>query len=139
MNVFTTVGRICNDLELKQLGETCICEVNLAIPDRKKENGEWIEATIFTQVKVWGRIAENLVKYKSKGQEIAVTSRLGMDEWTDKDSGKKRTKLYFTAIAVDFIGSKSDNDSGNNGGVREVVQAPIQQAAAVADADSAPF
>jgi single-strand DNA-binding protein len=55
-------------------------------------------------VEVWGRTAENVGQYMRKGRPILVEGRLKLDQWDDKATGAKRSKLGVVAETVQFLG-----------------------------------
>ena len=99
MNQVTLVGRIANDLELKQtqIGKLFF-QFNLAV---SRFGGEGAD---FIPVMVWNKTAENLVKFQSKGSQIAVNGRLNVE--TYETEGQKRTFTKVIANEVEFLGSR---------------------------------
>ncbi len=56
--------------------------------------GQEQKVTTFVNLEVWGKPAENFGKLVKKGQEVYVDGKLRMDEWTDKQTNARRTRLY---------------------------------------------
>src|ERR1700674_4046537 len=56
--------------------------------------GQEQKITTFVNLEVWGKPAENFGKLVKKGQELCVDAKLRMDEWTDKQTSARRTRLY---------------------------------------------
>src|SRR5271169_5615919 len=56
--------------------------------------GQEQKITTFLNLEVWNKSAENFCKLVKKGQELCVEGKLRMDEWTDKQSNTRRTRLY---------------------------------------------
>ena len=83
-------------------------------------DGERREETLFIDVTVWDRQAENCCQYLSKGSSIHVEGSLKMDSWEDKTTGEKRSKIRVTAERVQFLDSRrgegGDGGSGCGGG-----------------------
>ena len=67
---------------------------------------------------LWGRTAEIAGEYLSKGRGVHIEGYLKMDEWQDKTSGQKRTKLKVVADNMQMLGGRGDGDGG--GGRRRV-------------------
>lgn len=98
MNNVTLIGRIANDLELKQTtGGKSVCQFNLAV------NG-YNDRTDFIPVQVWGKQADNLVKYQSKGSRIGIVGRISVDNY--EQDGQKKTFTKVVAHEVEFLESK---------------------------------
>ena len=64
---------------------------------------------------VWDRHAENCCQYLKKGSAIHVEGSLKMDEWTDKTTGDKRTKIKVHADRVQFLDRRDDSSGGGMG------------------------
>ena len=56
--------------------------------------GQDQKITTFVNLEVWGKPAENFSKLVKKGQELFVEGKLRMDEWTDKQTNARRTRLF---------------------------------------------
>ena len=109
VNKIILVGRITRDLDVQTTPKgTSVVEMGLAVNrSRAGEDGERIEETTWVDVTLWGKTAENVAKYMSKGREVYVAGRLELDSWEDKDSGKMRSKLRVVGEDVQFLGSKT--------------------------------
>jgi len=81
-----------------------VCDLNIAINTPKGKGEGKKEDTVFVDVTVWDKQAENCKEYLSKGRPVMVEGRLKMDTWEDKQTGKKRSKLGVVAQSVQFIG-----------------------------------
>ena len=69
---------------------------------------------VFVDVTAFGKTAEFVASHFHKGKQIAVTSRLNQDNWEDKETGQKRSKLTLIADRVGFCGSKADNGAAKS-------------------------
>jgi single-strand DNA-binding protein len=111
MNQIVLMGRLTRDPELRhtQTG-TAVSSFSLAV-DRgyaSKDGGE--RQTDFIDIVAWRNTAEFVSKYFVKGQMAAVTGRLQIRDWTDKD-GNKRRSAEVIADNVYFTDSKKSRDS----------------------------
>ena len=92
LNHIVLMGRLTRDPELRRTPNgTAVASFTLAV-DRdfaSRESGE--KETDFIDVVAWGHTAEFVSKYFSKGQMAAVTGRLQIRDWTDKEGGKRRS------------------------------------------------
>ncbi len=109
------IGNLTRDPEIKYLPSgMAVSEIGLAINDRRKgQNGEWIEETTFVDITLWGRTAEVVSEYVTKGSPLFVEGRLKLDQW-EKD-GKKNYKLKVIGDRIQLIGAKGGG-GGNSGG-----------------------
>jgi single-strand DNA-binding protein len=106
-----------------------MANLNLATNHRKKEGDEWIDATEWHRVILFGRTAEIARDYLGKGREVLIEGRI-----QTRSYDKQGIETYTTEIVADrleLIGGRSDN-----GGQRTT--APTSAPAPVAD-DEIPF
>jgi single-strand DNA-binding protein len=90
------------------------CQLGLAVNDRIKRNDEWQDHASFFDIVVWGKQAENCLKYLSKGRPCAIDGKLRQERW-EKD-GNKRSAVRVIAESVQFLDSKKDGEGGSAGG-----------------------
>lgn len=106
MNKAILTGRIANDLELRSTttGKS-ICEFRLATNRPVVRDGE--KVADFINCRVWNKSAENLVKYQTKGNLIAVIGRMQVDKYQDKD-GNDRYKNYLLVEELEYLERKKE-------------------------------
>ena len=66
------------------------------------------EETAFVDIESWGKQGEVISKYCTKGRPLFVEGRLKLDQWEDKTSGQKRSKLKVVLENFQFIGGRGD-------------------------------
>jgi single-strand DNA-binding protein len=115
LNYTVLMGRITNDLEVKQTQSGVAClQFNIAVERNfKNSNGEY--DTDFITCVAWRETCEFIAKYFSKGKMIAVEGQLRSRTYEDKNG----TKHYITEVYVDsasFTGEKSQNQNSGFGG-----------------------
>ena len=84
------MGNLTRDIELKHIASNqAVAEIGLAVNRRyrTKENEEREEVT-FIDCEAWGRTAEVMKQYLSKGKPVFIEGRLKLDQWTDKEIGR---------------------------------------------------
>lgn len=112
LNEVRLIGNVTRDPEVKFLPSgTAVCELGLAINSSyfDKAKNQKVESVTFVDVACFNRTAELCGEYVSRGKSILVLGRLKTEEWTDKQSGQKRSKLKVIAETVQFLGGKSDS------------------------------
>lgn len=118
MNKAILIGRICNDLQLKNTtNNNKVCEFSLAI------NRVGTDGTDFLNIVVWNKQAENLCKYQSKGSLIAVEGSNRCDKYVN-ENGETRYRNYILANNIQFLGSKKDENSPVTSGQSPVESGP---------------
>jgi single-strand DNA-binding protein len=108
-NQVTLLGNLTRDVELRQLQSgTAVCELSMAINEKYKKDGEWIEDVCFVEVTCWGRTAEVAAEYLAKGAPVLIAGRLKYEQW-EKD-GQKRSKLKVVAEKLQMLGGKQRSE-----------------------------
>lgn len=104
MNRIILMGNICNDLELKENGDMKILHFNIAVQRRfKNKDGEY--ESDFFRVSSFGKTAEFINKFFSKGSKILVEGRLQNNNYTDAE-GKMQYTNAIIVENVEFVGAK---------------------------------
>ena len=100
-NKVQLIGHVGNDPEIKNLdGGKKVANLTIATNDTyKNEKGEKVEQTEWHKVVAWGKTAEIIEKYVTKGKEIAIEGKLTHRSYDDKN-GEKR---YITEVVVNDI------------------------------------
>ena len=131
-NKVILVGNLTRDPELRYTPKgTAIAKLGLAVNRVwTNEAGEKKEEVTFVDVDVFGRTAENVGQYMRKGRPILIEGRLRLDQWDDKQTGQKKSKLGVVAETVQFLGSPT---GGTEGGAPAAPRAARPAAAAAAE------
>jgi single-strand DNA-binding protein len=103
MNRVVLIGRRTKDPELKYTpgAGKAVCTFNLAV-DRRVLNKDGQREADFVPVVAWGKIAENVANYCSKGRLVGVSGRLQIRSYDGKDD-IKRTVTEVIAEEVQFL------------------------------------
>ncbi|HSH16778.1 MAG TPA: single-stranded DNA-binding protein [Verrucomicrobiae bacterium] len=119
-NKVILIGNLTRDPELRYTAKgTAIARIGLAVSRKwRNEAGEMQEETTFVDVDAFGRQAETIGQYLKKGRPIMIEGRLRLDQWEDKNTGQKRSKLGVVLEVFQFL------DSGNRGGGEGSQDAP---------------
>lgn len=115
-NNLTLCGRLTRDVgsDERDFGYlqsgTCFAKLSLAVNESKKgQDGNWQDYANYFEVHLYGKIAENLKPYLTKGKQILVTGSLRQERW-EKD-GQKNSRVVINANNVQLLGGKSDSDN----------------------------
>jgi len=117
LNKVLLIGNITRDPELRYIQSgTAVLDLGVAVNRRVKgSDGTWGDEAAFIDVTVWGKQAENCAEYLSKGRSVFVEGHLKFDQWEDKKTGDKRSKLRVTAENIQFLGGKPSGGGGGGG------------------------
>lgn len=115
LNMVFLMGNLTRDPELRytpsgQAVTTCTIATNRQWSD--KDSGDKKEQAEFTDVVVWGKMAENVANYLKKGRRVHVIGRLQTRSWEAQD-GSKKYKTEVIATDVTFL-DKAGADSGSS-------------------------
>ena len=132
VNKVILVGNLGRDAETRYVASgTAVAKFSLACTEKwRDKSGESKERTEWVTVELWGKRAEGLAEYLTKGSQVYVEGKLQTDEWDDKD-GNKRKMTKVRADDIVLLGGKR----------REAAEPKVQPAAATAgpDEDDIPF
>ena len=108
LNQIVLLGRLTRDPELRRTGSgTAVTSFTLAV-DRDYKDADGERGVDFIECVAWRATAEFVAKYFAKGQLAAVSGRLQLRDWTDKEGAKRRTAEVVVASCY-FAGSKSSD------------------------------
>ncbi len=110
-------GNLTRDAELRSTASgTSILAFGVAVNDRRRnQNGEWEDYANFVDCTMFGRRADALAQYLTKGTKVAIEGRLHYSSWEDRNGGGRRSKLDVTVDELEFMSSRNgSNGSGNN-------------------------
>jgi single-strand DNA-binding protein len=115
-NKVILLGNLTRDVEVKQVGTTSVGKLGLAV-NRKftTAGGETREEVTFVDCEAWGKTAEIMAKYLSKGRPVFIEGRLKLDQWEDKE-GKKQSKLKVVVDNFQFVDSRAGAEGGGGAG-----------------------
>ena len=113
-NKVILVGNITRDPELRYTPSgTAIAKLSLAVNRSwRTETGETREEVTFVDVDAFGKQAETIGQYLRKGRPILVEGRLKMDQWEDKQTGQKRSRLGVVLEVFRFLDSSQGRGEG---------------------------
>lgn len=115
MNKVILIGRLTKDPELRYTSSNRpVTQITVAVNRTfANQNGE--READFINVVIWDKQAENVAKYLTKGRLVAVEGRIQTRTYDDQN-GQKRYITEVVADNVEFLGSKSSNNSNNTSG-----------------------
>jgi single-strand DNA-binding protein len=134
-NKILLMGNLTRDPQLSYLpSQTAVVDFGLAVNRNwTGRDGEKKEETCFVDCRAFGRTAENINKYMTKGRPLFVEGRLTYDTWTAAD-GTKRSRHRVTVDNFQFIGSPAPaNRPGRGAEAGNAVSADVQENAAALD------
>ena len=100
-NSVQLVGNVGQDPEIRNLeGGKKVANITIATNDYyTNDKGEKVEQTEWHRVTAWGKVADIIEKYVTKGKEVAIEGKLTHRSYDDKDGNKR----YVTEVVVNDI------------------------------------
>lgn len=105
VNKVILIGNLTRAPELRYTPKgSAVAEVGLAVNRKwKDDSGNPREETTFLDITFWGKTAETVAKFCTKGSPLYIEGRLHLDTWDDKTSGQKRSKVRIIAEEFQFL------------------------------------
>jgi len=125
------MGNLTRDPQVKHLpSQMVVAEFGLAVNRRyKTASGEDKEEVAFVDCSAFGRQAETISQYCTKGKPLFVEGRLKFDTWDDRGGAGKRSKLSVVVENFQFLGRAGEDGDGSPAGLPDFSgQSPRQSA-----------
>lgn len=113
INKVIVTGNLTRDAELRySKSGSPITAIGVAVNDRAKDaSGQWIDYPNFFNCVMFGKRAESLNPYLTKGQKIAIEGRLHYSSWENQQGGQKRSKVEIIVDDLELLGSRGNDTS----------------------------
>lgn len=111
LNTVILIGRLTKDLELKYtINGMAVGTGSIAVNREAVRNSEKVKETSFFNFSIFGKIAESLKVYMTKGKQICLQGALKQRTWNDENGGKH----YVIEIIVENVQLLGGGNSQNN-------------------------
>ena len=116
INRVLVIGRLTRDVELKYTPSGVpVANFGIAVGGMPSKDGS--ENVSFFNIVAWGKIAENISNYLSKGKQVAIDGRLDQRRWKAQD-GSNRSVVEIIAERVEFLGTANDSTGAKQGNAK---------------------
>ena len=134
-NKVILIGNLTRDPELRYTPKgTAVARLGLAVNRQwKTDTGEAREEVTFIDIDAFGRQAEVIGQYCKKGKPLMIEGRLKYEQWDDKQTNQKRSKLMVVLESFQFLG-----DGNRGGGEGAPAAAPAARRPAATTEPTAP-
>ena len=137
-NTVIVRGRIAREIALEQTsGGTPACQLTVAVNRPRRQDAA--EETDFIPCRSYGRTAEFISKYFTKGDPIAISGEFRVDQWTDQSGGKRSRAYGFVEQAECASGPRRSGDSAAAPADRASATAARHAPVPISDDDDLPF
>jgi single-strand DNA-binding protein len=116
-NKVILLGNLTRDPELRYTPKgQAVARLGLAVNrSYKTDSGEVREEVTFIDIDAWGKQAELIHQYLHKGNPLFIEGRLKLDQWDDKTTGQKVSKLRVVMENFQFIGGNRPEGGASSG------------------------
>ena len=114
-NKVILVGNLTRDPQVRYTPSgMAVADVGLAVNHTwfHKQSNQKKEEVTFVDVTLWGRTVEIAGEYLAKGRQVLIEGRLKLDQWDDKQTGQKRSKLTVVGENMTMLGSRQEGGGG---------------------------
>lgn len=110
VNKVILVGNLGADPEVRATnGGSKVANLRIATSERTKDkDGNWSDHTEWHRVVCFGKTAENVERFLTKGRQVYIEGKIRTTKWTDKD-GADKWSTEVVAFNVSFLGGKGDS------------------------------
>lgn len=126
INRVNIMGNLTRDAELrKSEGGAGILSFSVAVNEKRRdpETDAWVDCPVFVDCAVFGKRAEALAPYLTKGQKVSIDGKLRYHSWMEND--KKRHALSVVVAELEFAGGKTEKGGRTAGEAQsQAVAAP---------------
>lgn len=114
-NKVLLMGNLTREPELRYTSgnSVAVCEFGIAINRRFTQgDGQAKDETCFVDIVVWGKQGESCQRFLKKGASVFIEGRLVYEQWAERDTQKRRSRLRVTAERVQFLSARADGSIG---------------------------
>ena len=139
-NKVVIMGNLTRDPEVRTLPSgSSVARLAVAVNRTYNDkDGNKKEEVTYVDVDAFGKQAEIIGKFFTKGKPILIEGRLKLDQWEDKTSGEKKSRLGVVLEGFSFVGGRGDGESSGGGSSYDESPAPRRAAAPAPRRESAP-
>lgn len=121
LNKVMLIGRLTRDPECRMFSNGGkVANFGFAVNNRKKnqQSGQWEDEPVFLDCEAFnrgetGKTADLIEQYLRKGYQAYIEGHLKLDQWNDKTTGEKRSKIKIVVDNVQFLEPRKDGQGGS--------------------------
>lgn len=111
INKVLIIGRMTRDIGERDFGYittgTARLNISIAVNEIRKGQNGWTDYPNYFDVTIWGKTAENLKPYLTKGKQVAIEGHLQQQRW--ESNGQRNSKVVIIADNVELCGGREGN------------------------------
>ncbi len=111
INQVVLVGRLTRDAELRYTNNgNAVANFSLAVNSRRRRDDQWVDEAHFFDAVMFGKSAEAVSQYLTKGKQIGIEGELRQNRW--EQDGQRRSKVEIFVRNLQLLGSRGDGMGG---------------------------
>lgn len=111
INKVLIIGHMTRDIGERDFGYittgTARLNISIAVNESRKGQNGWTDYPNYFDVTIWGKTAENLKPYLTKGKQVAIEGHLQQQRW--ESNGQRNSKVVIIADNVELCGGREGN------------------------------
>lgn len=108
-------GHLTRDAEIRYTqGGMAVADLGVCFNNRKQQGNEWVNEPCFLDAVAFGKLAERLTDAR-KGAAYLLEGKIAQENWTDKTTGQKRSKIKMTIDYAMMLGGRDDRQPSGGG------------------------
>ena len=126
LNVVAVTGRLTLEAELKySSGGVAFSKFSIAVNRRTKKGDQWVDEASFFDCTLFGKAAEGVNPYLTKGQQVAINGSLVQERW--EQDGQNRSRVGIIVNTLTLIGGKNESHEQAKPAQQSYQRSPVQQ------------
>lgn len=111
LNAVALIGRLVRPCEVRYSNSgNAICSFSIAVNKRQKaQDGSWVDKASFFDCTYFGKAAEGVSQYLTKGKQVSVQGSLEQQTW--ENNGQKRSKVVVIVNSLGLLGGESQQNN----------------------------
>lgn len=101
INIVVLVGRLVRDCEVKVTATgTSVCRFSVAVNRRRKSGDTWTDEVNYFDVSLWGKSADSLKTYLTKGRQVSIEGELRQNRWEQDGQTKSKVEIFANQVQL---------------------------------------
>lgn len=114
MNKITVIGRVSQDVEVKDFNGRNCANFNVASQNKNKDRNTNQYGTNFYRVTAWGQAADTAARFLRKGHRVGIVGDLVIRDYVGSQDGLKHTVVEINNAEIDLIETKAEAEAKAN-------------------------
>lgn len=114
MNKVILLARLTKEVEIKTFASGSVIGVlNIVVNNRTKKGNIYIDEPCYLEAKVFGKMADYVKDYTSKGSQVLIGGKITQETWTD-NQGNKKSKYVIICESINILDNKKQTQGNSS-------------------------